>query len=101
MKHKLWFVFPGIVVFFFFFFKVSTSLFILIEKESQERLIEESAVPGFETKIKVCLNPQAGPWTDANHLGSDLPPRGMTILRALCGGSGWPCVFRAGCAVTS
>lgn len=86
---------------FFFFFKVSTSLFILIEKESQERLIEESAVLGFETKIKVCLNPQAGPWTDANHLGSDLPPRGMTILRALCGGSGWPCVFRAGCAVTS
>ena len=48
--------------------KVNTSLFILIEKESQERLIEESAVPGFETKTKVCLNPLAGPWTDAKHL---------------------------------
>ena len=57
--------------------KVNTSLFILIEKESQESLIEESTVPGFETKTKVCLNPQAGPWTDAKHPGSGLPPRGM------------------------
>ena len=37
-------------------------------------MIEESAVPGFETKTKVCLNSQAGPWTGAKHLGSGLCP---------------------------
>ena len=99
MKHKLWFVFPGIVFFLKKKKKVNTSLFILIEKESQESLIEESAVPGFETKTKVCLNPQAGPWTDAKHPGSGLPPRGMAVLRPPCGGRGWPCV--SGLAVRS